>query len=317
MRYELKNKLITMLSMALLLSISSTYGAYQIKVHLEPSSIKLGNNIPEVPETPSEPEDPEEPIENPTINIDIAPTNVWVSNGFSLSWSGTNVVNYKIRSNNVNSGVSTSDVDLNNSTSYSITPNAAGTYTYTITATSSTNESTSINQTVVVESLPSIDSFSASPTTVLANGSTNLSWSASNAGTLTIDQSIGVVSGNSITVNVGSTTGSKTYTLSTSRTINGDTRNASRSVTITINAGKVCRYDANNQWYVEYEDQTQSTGALIQDTSISWDGAYIASSGDISTTSFNVGGYLYTRGTLRSNSGGGLWWVATYEICRE
>ncbi|OGE80631.1 MAG: hypothetical protein A2660_00790 [Candidatus Doudnabacteria bacterium RIFCSPHIGHO2_01_FULL_45_18] len=60
---------------------------------------------------------------------------------------------------------------------------------------------------------PTISSFTASPGTIVSGSSSTLSWSVSNATSLSIDQGIGSVSGSSVSVSPGATT---TYTLTAS-----------------------------------------------------------------------------------------------------
>jgi len=78
-----------------------------------------------------------------------------------------------------------------------------------------------------------IDSFSASPSTITQGSSATLSWNTTNATTVTIDQSIGGVSGDgSRSVSPSTTT---TYTL----TANGDGGPVTQSVTVTVNVPQV------------------------------------------------------------------------------
>lgn len=89
-------------------------------------------------------------VDAPTIGAITAPSNVFANAAFNMTWSGTNVTNYKIRGNVSASGISTTDVDLGTTASSSITPTAAGTYTYTITATNAAGVTTTGTKTVVV-----------------------------------------------------------------------------------------------------------------------------------------------------------------------
>jgi len=173
-------------------------------------------------------------VSAPSLSILTAPTTNFFANApFNLSWSGKDAVSYSIRGNTAASGVSTTDVDLANSTTTSVTPTAPGVYTYTITATNVVGESTSINQVVTVEGNPTISAFTASPTTVTAGEKTTLSWTTTGT-SLSIDQSVGVVAGLNTLVIVGSTTGNKTYTLTASKTLNGVTRSSTANTTVSI-----------------------------------------------------------------------------------
>ncbi len=175
-----------------------------------------------------------EVVAAPTLSMVSAPiTNVFANAPFNLSWSGTDAVSYSIRGNVAASGVATSDVDLATSTAKSITPSAAGVYTYTITATNAVGESTSITQSVTVEANPTISAFTASPTTVTAGGNVTLFWTTTGTA-LSIDQSVGAVSGSSTSVAVGGSIGNKTYTMTASKTLNGVTRSTTASATVSI-----------------------------------------------------------------------------------
>src|SRR5690606_6130745 len=81
-------------------------------------------------------------VNAPTIGTITAPTTVFANAAFTVSWNGTNVTNYKIKSNNAASGIAITDVALGTAVSRAITPTAAGSYTYTITATNAANVST-------------------------------------------------------------------------------------------------------------------------------------------------------------------------------
>lgn len=118
-------------------------------------------------------------VEFPVINSFNAPSNVIVGSQFTLSWSGTNVVNYKIKSNDVNSGISTSDIDLGTNLSRNITPNAGGTFTYTITATNSSGATISRDIIVIVEANPTIETF-IGPSNVFADSAFTMSWTGTN-----------------------------------------------------------------------------------------------------------------------------------------
>src|SRR5690606_29616199 len=93
-------------------------------------------------------------VANPTIGTITAPTSVFASAAFTASWSGTNVTNYKIKSNNAASGIATTDVNLGTAVSRAITPTAAGSFTYTITATNSVGKTTTKTFVVSVQADP-------------------------------------------------------------------------------------------------------------------------------------------------------------------
>ena len=75
---------------------------------------------------------------------------------------------------------------------------------------------------------PVISSFTASPSSIVNGASTTLSWSVTNATSLSINQGVGTVTGNSISVSPNTTT---TYTLTA--TNNGGNMTSSATVTVT------------------------------------------------------------------------------------
>jgi hypothetical protein len=110
---------------------------------------------------------------------------------------------------------------------------AAGTYndTVTISAPGATPASRTVAVTFTVGSAqPSITSFTATQTSIAAGQSTSLSWTASNAASVSIDQGVGAVSASgSTSVSPAATT---TYTLTAA---NG-AGSVTRSIVITVSA---------------------------------------------------------------------------------
>jgi len=76
---------------------------------------------------------------------------------------------------------------------------------------------------------PVISSFTATPASVVLGATTTLSWSVSNASSLTIDHGVGTVTGTSAVATPGATT---TYTL----TATGSGGSATRTATVTVTA---------------------------------------------------------------------------------
>ena len=177
-------------------------------------------------------------IAAPTVAVTTSPsTNVFVSNAFTLGWSGTGATSYTLSSNNASSGIAVAGVAMGTATSRTITPTAVGTYDLTVTATNSMGDTTATTKSITVEALPTISQFVASPTSVNSGGNTTLTWTASTGTTLAIDQSVGAVTGTSRIVAVGATPGAKAYTLTASRTLNGVTKTASKSASVTVISG--------------------------------------------------------------------------------
>jgi hypothetical protein len=78
--------------------------------------------------------------------------------------------------------------------------------------------------------LPSVDSFSAAPTTITAGGSTTLAWTTTDADSVSINGGANLAANSSSTVSPTATT---TYTL----TATGTGGTATASVTVTVNGG--------------------------------------------------------------------------------
>ncbi len=127
----------------------------------------------------------------------------------TLTWTGANATSISI-----DNGVGTV-------TGGSTSVKPAKTTTYTITATNSSG-SAKATVTVTVVAAPAIASFSAAdavltPATTGTKGTT-LAWNATDAATLSIDNNVGNVTGNSVTVTPPATT---TYTLTAANSIGG------------------------------------------------------------------------------------------------
>ena len=113
--------------------------------------------------------------------------------------------------------------------SATVKPNATTTYTLTVkTAKSSFTARTTVT---VKPPPPVINTFTASPSTILNGSSTVLSWTSSGANSLSISPSVGTVKGSSKTVSPATTT---TYTLTASNA--GGSVMSSTTVTVTPNA---------------------------------------------------------------------------------
>lgn len=102
------------------------------------------------------------------------------------------------------------------------------TLTYTLTATGHNGSVATAQVTVTVVASPVISSFAATPASIKAGDSTTLSWSATNAATVSIDNGVGTVTGTSVTV---TPTKATTYTLTVANAV-GVKKTAQTSVTI-------------------------------------------------------------------------------------
>jgi DNA-binding beta-propeller fold protein YncE len=113
-------------------------------------------------------------------------------------------------------------------TGNSLTVKPSVTTTYILTATSAAGTTTTAKVLVTVVAAPSITSFTTSAATITAGGSATLSWTATGAASLSIDNSVGTVTGTSITVKPAATT---TYTLTAA---NAAGATATATVTVAV-----------------------------------------------------------------------------------
>jgi hypothetical protein len=125
----------------------------------------------------------------------------------------------------------------------STTVSPATTTTYTITATGTDGKTvTSTVQVTVGAVTAQILRFAASPNTIAAGGQSTLSWTTSNATTVSISQGIGTVAANgSTTVSPATTT---TYTISATGA-DGNTVTAAVTVTVGVTTAQIVRFVAS------------------------------------------------------------------------
>jgi len=156
----------------------------------------------------------------PSVSLSANPSSISEGSSSTLTWTSTNATTVSI-----DQGIGT----VSTSGSRSVSPTV--TTTYTITA---TNGSGSANDTatVTVGNQPVINSFGASPTSIVEGGSSTLSWNISGATSAVIDHNVGDVSSSSGSRSVSPTV-TTTYVLTAS--------NSSGSVTdsITVSVGNV------------------------------------------------------------------------------
>jgi hypothetical protein len=183
----------------------------------------------------------------PVFGATTAPSNVFANAAFTMSYSASDAVNYKIRANAAASGIATTDVDLGTATSVNITPTAAGTYTYTITATNSVGTTSTTTRNVIVEADPTISAPKINGVETFVNVATGAALTPS--ATL----SSGATLVENVPANASTNPGETVYTFSATKTLNGITRNSS-ALQVTLGAGiryviLVGRYrETGNSW---------------------------------------------------------------------
>ena len=152
---------------------------------------------------------------SPTINrFRASPVIIDPGGRSTLSWSVTGATSLSI------------DQGVGTVTGISVKVSPSVTTLYTLTATNSVG-SVKARATVQVRGPPKISSFRASPTTIASGGRSTLSWSVTNADSLSISPGIGTVTGTSVKVSPSATT---TYTLTATNSLGS----ATARVTVTI-----------------------------------------------------------------------------------
>jgi phospholipase C len=125
-----------------------------------------------------------------------------------------------------------STVTINNgigvvAASGSMAVSPASTTEYTLTATSTNGTATSV-ATVTVQASPPTAKLTAAPTTITVGNSATLTWSTTNATSVSIDNGIGTVAAS------GSTTVSPTMTTTYTLTVTGSNGTATATATVTV-----------------------------------------------------------------------------------
>lgn len=169
----------------------------------------------------------------PTLTLTGPATEVFVSEVFGLSWAVTNQNQLWISGSSDASGVGTAPASVSG-TQKNITPTAVGNYTYKLKAENNAGQSQEKSVGVSVVAAPKVLTFVSDKAQVALNADFTLSWTDSGSGSLSLDNGIGSVSGTSKLLNAGASPGIKTYTLTTSRTLNGVTKQDSKSVLVDV-----------------------------------------------------------------------------------
>ena len=179
----------------------------------------LGNPTP--PPTPG-PTPPPTPSQV-SATIQASPATITAGQFATLTWSSTNATSVSI-------SPALPEEDNSNtplSGTAAVTPQQ--TTTYTITATGSNGNATA-NTTVTVNQVAPTIQLAAQPTAVSAGGSATLTWSTSNATSVSIDHGIGSVAAQSGSVSTGPISQTTTFTATAQGP--GGTTTATATVTV-------------------------------------------------------------------------------------
>ena len=177
------------------------------------------------------------------------PTTIAKGGRATLSWSVANADRLFI-----DQGVGTVT-----GTSYSVSPSV--TTTYKLTATNSVGLDTE-TVTVTVRGSPKIISFTATPATIEKGESSTLSWSVTNADSLSIDQGIGTVTGTSVKVSPSLVT---TYTLTATNSLGSVKARATVTVGVSL-APKINFFTATPATIGKGKSSTLSWSTINADT---------------------------------------------------
>ncbi|HEY4479069.1 MAG TPA: polysaccharide deacetylase family protein [Candidatus Paceibacterota bacterium] len=177
--------------------------------------------------------DIETPVTAPIISsFSATPSSIAIGNSSTLSWQVTNASSISIdQSIGPVSALGSRLVTPSANTSYTLTAsNSGGSVSQTVTI-SVTNEPPPPPPPTPVP--PTLNSFSASPSSITVGGNSTLNWDISNATSILIDQGIGAVAAQGSTV--VSPTQTKNYTI----TASNDAGTVTRSATITVTPAPV------------------------------------------------------------------------------
>ncbi|MGH9962330.1 MAG: hypothetical protein ACREBC_35305, partial [Pyrinomonadaceae bacterium] len=171
--------------------------------------------------------DPVPPLPScPTINSFVGDSCILPGDNATLQW---NVIDFDTMAS---SGGGINNTDLTGSGSLVVSPSSPTTYTLTAARTGCAPKSA--NVTVNIADVPTVNSFTASPSTINAGQSTTLQWSVSNTASVRIagtDGSTYFPGGNSLTVSPASTT---TYTITAT---SGGCSPQQTQAQVTVNVG--------------------------------------------------------------------------------
>lgn len=191
------------------------------------------------------------PVETPpTITSFTAnPTTVHAGETSTLSWSVSHATSVSI-----DQGIGAVSATSGTRT---VTPTV--TTTYTLTATNADGTRTATCTVTYAATLPTVDSFTATPAAILLGGTSTLAWSVQNATTVSIDNGIGTV-GATGTHDVSPTVAT-TYTLTATNADGDDT--ATVEVTIKPAAALTFSFDPNPPVWTYEGGVTSSTFSEI------------------------------------------------------
>lgn len=261
----------------------------------------------------------------PTITLN-APASVFVNEPFILNWKANNHNKVSIIADQAGSGLPGGGLIVSGD-HYSVVPAASGKYTYTAFATNKADEQVDDSRSVIIMEHPSVSVFvsRAGGAGVEAGTMVEFEWSTANADTISINNGVGDVSNLSRTmINVGTSPGLKTYVLTASKTLNGITRSATKTASVTVKSAKTCSYVGPTNGASGYPTDgfTHVDNPDVQQSYIFFkNGGAVASTTGLNGNA-NYQGKILSKGVLRNtytiNLGSGkVWRSSSYELCQN
>lgn len=173
-------------------------------------------------------------VDIPSIGSMTAPSTVFTQVPFDINWSGAGFSSLTLSSPSGNLAGIGNELSVLGKNSHSVIPAGEGSHTYALMGENTAGVTVTGSAVVNAVNPPSINSLSFSSPYVTVGKGSLLSWSHTGSGALSIDNGVGNVTNNSQTIYPSGTPRPVTYTLTTTRTLNGVTRSDSKSATIQL-----------------------------------------------------------------------------------
>ena len=177
-------------------------------------------------------------IGDPIINAITSPSPVFANTPFTLSWTGSGISKYTVKANNSSAGISTSENDVETSTSQTVIPTTDGSFTYTVAAYNTANAKKEQNKTVIVEADPTMNQLLVNGSTAISvapNTSLNYTTPGISAGASLVGRDSTNTSTSSLPSIASATAGTTTYYGAPTKTLNSVQRfGAAKNVQITV-----------------------------------------------------------------------------------
>jgi hypothetical protein len=247
-------------------------------------------------------------IGDPVINAITSPSPVFANTPFTLSWTGSGISKYTVKANNSAAGITTSENDVETSTSQTVIPTTDGSFTYTVAAYNTADAKKEQTKTVIVEADPTMNQLLVNGSTVISvapNTSLNYTTPGISAGAALVGRDSTNTTTSSLPSTASATAGTTTYYGAPTKTLNSIQRFGSvKSVQVTVvaaptigtitapttvfaNAPFTASWSGTDIESYSIKSNNASSGVATNDTGIS-----TATSRNITPTA--AGSYTYT-----------------------